>query len=558
VTPAFATTGLERLIAAERHRERRALRQAASCAILVASASVLLLGLSGWFITAAAFAGAAGPLVAQGFNYMLPSATIRLLAIVRTGARYGERMASHAAALGALARLRPIVFRAITTMPVTRALALSLGELSARMVQDINTLEARFVRLSAPWSAAGGAGSALALLLLGGWTATAATFVCLAAIMVCGDRLAKKMMSRGQAVQVAAGCLKETFGAMAGAAAELRCYDLEGWAAERIDAESRALGEAQEHHAFGAAWFEMLQAVGIGIAATTALLLSSPAGSARAAMTALAAAMAIDGLAPFMRDLVSRSAVDEAGARLDDILGGSTGGVSMPVGVVDPATGLSVGRCRHLEPGVRVVITGASGSGKTSLIEAMVGLRPMSLGRIAIKGKDLSELPPAVARSFFAWAPQDATLLAGTVRENLLLADADAGDGELWRALHDATIDARIAALPGGLDGWIGEDGVGLSGGERRRLSLARAYLVRAPWLLLDEPTEGLDAETESLVVERLAARLDRTGQGLLLASHRLRPHRLCNQSIGVEMARDEGSVPEKPSDRAPLARTRF
>ena len=93
---------LDQLIARERRAQRRRLRQAALFAALVAAASVLLLGLSGWFITAAALAGASGIAAAQAFNYMLPSAGIRLLAIVRTGARYGERLASHAAAFGAL------------------------------------------------------------------------------------------------------------------------------------------------------------------------------------------------------------------------------------------------------------------------------------------------------------------------------------------------------------------------------------------------------------------------------------------------------------------------
>jgi ABC-type transport system involved in cytochrome bd biosynthesis fused ATPase/permease subunit len=86
----------------------------------VAAASVLLPGLSGWFTAAAALAGAAGPIAAQAFNYLLPSAAIRLLAIVRTGARYGERLASHGAAFGALARLRPALFRAIAAAPLRR------------------------------------------------------------------------------------------------------------------------------------------------------------------------------------------------------------------------------------------------------------------------------------------------------------------------------------------------------------------------------------------------------------------------------------------------------
>jgi ATP-binding cassette subfamily C protein CydC len=106
------------------------------------------------------------------------------------------------------------------------------------------------------------------------------------------------------------------------------------------------------------------------------------------------------------------------------------------------------------------------------------------------------------------------------VRDTLLLAQADAPDAALWEALEDAAFAERVRAMPQGLDSWIGDNGASLSGGERRRLALARAYLKPAPWLLLDEPTEGLDSVTARIVLERLDDRLRRRGQGLLIVSH--------------------------------------
>jgi ATP-binding cassette subfamily C protein CydC len=156
----------------------------------------------------------------------------------------------------------------------------------------------------------------------------------------------------------------------------------------------------------------------------------------------------------------------------------------------------------------------------------------VAAGEIALGSADLARLDPAVARAAFAHAPQDAALIAGSARDNLRLAAPDASDEDLWTVLRDAGLEDRIRSAPGGLGAWLGDNGERLSGGERRRLSLARAYLRPAPWLLLDEPTEGLDAATEALVLERLAARLDRTGQGVVLVSHRPAPAAICRRQL--------------------------
>jgi ATP-binding cassette subfamily C protein CydC len=155
-------------------------------------------------------------------------------------------------------------------------------------------------------------------------------------------------------------------------------------------------------------------------------------------------------------------------------------------------------------------------------LEGFMRLRPILRGRLWIGGVDVADLSDESARQMFAYAPQDPTLLSGTIRDNLRLAAPLATDAQLWSALFDAALDAKIMSLPERLDTWIGEDGQRLSGGERRRLALARAYLRGSPWLVLDEPTEGLDAATEAEVFRRLETRLRRTGQGLLVVSHRL------------------------------------
>ncbi|SHJ29949.1 ATP-binding cassette, subfamily C, CydC [Roseomonas rosea] len=523
---------LKDLVAAERARQRGRLLIAGIAAAVVTAASVALLGLSGWFITGAALAGAAGAASAQGFNYMLPSAGIRLLTILRTGSRYAERLAGHDAALRALARIRPALFAGLAAAPPATAMALSTGEASARLVQDVNAVEARFVRLSGAWGMMASIATGTALLLLAGPMPALAALAVTGTYLLVADRLATLLQAPGREAQRAAGRLKEDFATLAGAASELRAYGLEGWAAERIGARSAELAEAQRRVTGGAGWFELAQGVATGLAAMGAMALSAEQSLPIAAMAALGAAMMVDGVAGFARGLERRGTLREAEARLDAILG-----MAEPPRPARPALAdAPVIRLAEpdalLRPGMVAAITGPSGCGKTTLLETLLALRPVEPGRISLGGADIAALPPEAARRCFAHAAQDAALLAGTVRENLLLASPDATEAELWDALRDAALDARVLALPGGLDAWLGENGARLSGGERRRLVLARALLRPAPWLLLDEPTEGLDAATEIRVLERLRARLAATGQGALIVTHRAAPLALCGRVL--------------------------
>ncbi len=538
-------TMFEMLVAHERRRQRRGLWRASGYAAIVAIASVVLLGLSGWFITAAAVAGLAGTAAALGFNYMLPSAGIRLLAILRTAGRYGERLAAHDAAFGALARTRPALFLGLARGPAEQALALTQGQATARIVQDVAVIEAQFVRLSAVPGTIAAVASGMLLCALGGWAPALAVLLCVAALLGTADWLARRLDAPGRDVQRASGALKDAFASVADAAADLRCYGVEAQAMAAVDTCSLRLAEAQRAQAGVAGWFDLAQATALGVAGVAALLLAAPAGGPLAALCALVAVMTIDGASPVLRSLAQRSAVREAGARLDDMLPAPTEEEEVVVHAAPSITLLGV----QLPAGTRVALVGASGTGKTTLVESLLGLRAVEPGTARIAERDITAIPPPTRRATFGWAPQDAALLAGTVRDTLSLGNTQAGDAALWDVLADVALDEVVAAMPDGLDSWIGEHGVRLSGGERRRLALARAYLVPAPWLLLDEPTEGLDAVTERRVAGRLSARLARTGQGLVLVSHRPAMVALCDRRLSV--APDPAPIAAQPTDIA-------
>lgn len=185
--------------------------------------------------------------------------------------------------------------------------------------------------------------------------------------------------------------------------------------------------------------------------------------------------------------------------------GGSRGGIS----------GVNL----ELPAGSITALTGVSGAGKTTLARLLVGLARPEAGRILVNGEDLTMFDPDSWRSGLAWVPQTPYFTSGTVRENLLLGRPDAGHYEIDKALSSAVTDQFISQLPQGLDTILGDRGAGLSGGELKRLALARAYLCHATLVVLDEPTAGLDAENERLVCE--AMRRLASGRTVLVISHR-------------------------------------
>ncbi|MFE9885643.1 thiol reductant ABC exporter subunit CydD [Streptomyces scopuliridis] len=172
-----------------------------------------------------------------------------------------------------------------------------------------------------------------------------------------------------------------------------------------------------------------------------------------------------------------------------------------------------------VEPGETVALVGPSGIGKTTLLNVLLGFAVPDEGRVRVDGRDLTSLDPARWRERIAWVPQRPYLFAGTIAENVRLARPDADDAAVRDALRDAGAYDFVAALPDGPDTALGEDGAGLSAGQRQRLALARAFLADRPLLLLDEPTAALDGETEAGIVE--AVRRLAVGRTVLLVVHR-------------------------------------
>ncbi|WTW96295.1 thiol reductant ABC exporter subunit CydD [Streptomycetaceae bacterium NBC_01309] len=171
-----------------------------------------------------------------------------------------------------------------------------------------------------------------------------------------------------------------------------------------------------------------------------------------------------------------------------------------------------------LRPGETTALVGPSGVGKSTVVAALLGFVAPDSGRITVDGADLADLDGDAWRSRIAWVPQRPYLFAGTIAENLRMAAPDADDAALREALRAAHAEEFVTAA-GGLATRLGEDGAGLSAGQRQRLALARAFLADRPVLLLDEPTASLDGESEAAVVD--AVRRLALGRTVLLVAHR-------------------------------------
>ncbi len=172
-----------------------------------------------------------------------------------------------------------------------------------------------------------------------------------------------------------------------------------------------------------------------------------------------------------------------------------------------------------VELGETVALVGPSGAGKSTLLNVLLGFVPPAEGRVRVGGVDLTDADLEEWRSRVAWVPQRPHVFAGTIAENVRLARPDADDDAVQQALGDAGALEFVDALPQGPDTVLGEDGAGLSAGQRQRLALARAFLADRPVLLLDEPTAALDGATEAEVVE--AVRRLAVGRTVLLVVHR-------------------------------------
>ena len=536
--------------------ERAALSRGLLLSVIVLLAGAALLGLSGWFVTAAGAAGVAG--IGIAFDVFRPSAGVRMLALGRTAARYGERILTHDATLRALTRLRVKVLDGLAAQPAETLARLRSPTMLNRVTADVDALDGVAIRLVFPILAGGitlmAAGVLLAWLVapvIALWVAGTLTAGAALAMIVEGRRAitpaaeaeaARQALRSATVEHLRARTLLTFAGSLPSERARVLDHDAAARAAERrlarLDRRASTMASGSAMLAAGGAL-----AMGAQLALQGAI---TPAAAAIAVFAALALAEA---LAPLHRGIAEIGRMRDAAARLapalearqpalESTLHPETAAQGLRLeGLTVAAPGTAAALLQRIDlivaPGEMVALNGRSGLGKSTLLNAIAGLSQPLSGRVTLAGNAPYDLPEAALRARLGYLPQVSRLVSGTIRSNLTLAAPNATDDQMQALLTDLGLWPALAPR-GGLDMALGEGGAGLSGGEARRLALARVILRRPPILLLDEPTEGLDPDSAARVLAAIKAHLPKAA--VLLTTHRDTDLSACDRKLTLKI----------------------
>lgn len=526
--------------------------------LVAVGAAVGLLSLAGWFLTAAAIAG----LSASGawhFNFFLPSIGVRLFAFGRTLARYGERVVSHDTTFRILESLRVWFYRHIEPLAPACLSKYRSGDILNRIVEDIDTLDNLLVRVLSPSVTA----LVMSLLLFGFlWlfdpiiAVSALGFLAVAGFMVplyaafLGAKTGRQLGRQSADLRVR--IIEGLQGMQA-----LLVYGAQGHHLDSIQQHSDKLMASQRRMSHITGLTSGLITLLSGLAVTCVLYLgihrmdmAAEYGGANLALVLLAVMASYEAVWPLPAAFQFLGRTRESGRRLMEIVA-SEPAVRFPehsrslprrYGLTfenvsfrydENAPLVLDGLNFQVQAGRWIAILGATGSGKTTIVNLLARFWEPISGRICIDSVDIRTLAASDLRKSVSIVSQQAHIFSTSLRENLLMARADATESDLREALAAAQLLSFVDSLPDGLDTWVGEAGKMLSGGQVRRLAVARAFIHDAPIWLLDEPTEGLDRVTEQQLMRAIWERT--AGKTVLMITHRMIDIHRMDESILID-----------------------
>lgn len=492
----------------------------------------------------ALMAGAGGRLAGGLIGVAAATGGLRALGGGRVVLRYLERLVSHDAMFRALGDLRVWFFQGLARRTAGGLGFRRAGDMLARLVNDIEALDGLYLRFLIPLA------TILvllpALIVVAGrenaWLAVALAALFVLAALVLPWRAARGTLAAGWRLGQAMTDLRvAVLDAMSGIR-EVRAFAAEGRMLTLVQARSGALFTAQHDAArglarAGAAAMLCGQAALFAVLLFVAMVPASGRASGIAGATLLFLTLAVfEAIAVLPRAGAFAGRIAAAAARVVETAEETVATAEPPPR--HPPRGHALrfeavsfrwqedrrpvfdGLSLELPEGAHAALLGPSGAGKSTLAALALKVARPASGRVLLGDADYATLPAAEIRRHIAWLGQTTHLFDDTIGANLRLARPDADEAALWAALAAARIADSVAALPDRLDTWVGEGGTRFSGGQGRRLALARALLSPAPILILDEPCAGLDAATERAFLATLNEAA--AGRSVLLITHRL------------------------------------
>ncbi|HGV9258859.1 TPA: cysteine/glutathione ABC transporter ATP-binding protein/permease CydC [Klebsiella aerogenes] len=538
-------------------------------AIVTLLASIGLLTLSGWFLSSSAVVGVAG---IYSFNYMLPAAGVRGAAIIRTAGRYFERLVSHDATFRVLQHLRVATFSKLLPLSPAGLARFRQGELLNRIVADVDTLDHLYLRVISPLV---GALVVILVVTIGLSVLDVTLALTLGGIMLATLLLLPPLFYRagkptGEQITQLRGQYRQQLTSWLQGQAELMLFNASDRYRKQMEKTEQRWQEAQRRQAELTALSQALMLLIGGIAVIVMLWMSSEGvggngqPGALIALFVFCALAAFEALAPVTGAFQHLGQVIASARRITQITEQQpevTFSQQAPQSFSQVALNLDGVTFRYpqqsapalkdislqVAAGEHIAILGRTGCGKSTLLQLLTRAWDPANGQIQLNDQPLSDLSETTLRQAMSVVPQRVHLFSATLRDNLLLAAPQASDGKLIDILERVGLEKLLE--DSGLNSWLGEGGRQLSGGELRRLAIARALLHDAPLMLLDEPTEGLDATTESQILDLLSEVMrDKT---VLMVTHRLRGLARFNQIIVM----DNGQIIEQGSHAELLAK---
>ncbi|EKO3376430.1 cysteine/glutathione ABC transporter ATP-binding protein/permease CydC [Vibrio fluvialis] len=537
-------------------------------AFVTLCASIGLLTLSGWFLSAAAVAGLT--IARETFNYMLPGAFVRGFAMGRTAGRWGERVVSHNATFKLLTDLRIFFFEKLAPMIPGRVSNLRDADLLNRLVADIDAMDHVYLRLISPVTVGVLGIAALTTLLCWfdmalGLTLGSVLLVLLLVWPVMFYKLGKR--NGAELTQHKAEMRVATLDWLQGYS-ELTIFGAESRYRDAIyAAQEKLLANQKVNASFtGLASALLLLANGWTLVLMLWLAADGVNGQAPDPMIALvvfATMASVELLMPIAGAFQHLGQTLTSARRLNEIIL-SEPDVKFPseetrhsgqfdISFENLTFNYSGGEQPALKDvsltipaGNKVAIVGQTGSGKSTLIQLLCRYWDAQQGDIRIAGTRLQEWKESDLRAAISVVSQRVDILNGSLRDNLIMAKPTANDNELSAMLERVGL-GKLLEAPG-LDAWLGDGGRQLSGGEKRRIGIARALLHNGPILLLDEPTEGLDKQTEQQIMALFKSHFE--NKTVIFITHRL----VELETMDAVCLIEQGEIVEHGSHQALLA----